>query len=108
MSKQTLKLRDTVVNKKEFRVSKQAIALNLINRNKIVISEKFKYRNDGSKFFIGYLHDYNVTRPLCIILSQMKGYMKYFDNGGKNISFKIEDESVYLKYMKSGIKLKSH
>ena len=24
------------------------------------------------------------------------------------MSFKIEDESVYLKYLKSGIKLKSH
>ena len=27
----------------------------------------------------------------------MSGYIKYFDNGGKNISFKIEDESVYIK-----------
>ena len=27
----------------------------------------------------------------------MSGYIKYFDNGGKNISFKIEDESAYLK-----------
>ena len=28
----------------------------------------------------------------------MCGYIKYFDNGGKNMSFKIEEESVYLKY----------
>ena len=28
----------------------------------------------------------------------MRGYIKYFDNGGKNMSFKTEDESVYLKY----------
>ena len=28
----------------------------------------------------------------------MRGYIKYFDNGAKNISFKIENESVYLKY----------
>ena len=28
----------------------------------------------------------------------MSAYIKYFDNGGKNMSFKIEDESVYLKY----------
>ena len=28
----------------------------------------------------------------------MCGYIKYFDNGRKNMSFKIEDESVYLKY----------
>ena len=28
----------------------------------------------------------------------MSGYTKYFDSGGKNMSFKIEDESVQLKY----------
>ena len=28
----------------------------------------------------------------------MSGYIKHFDNGGKNMSFQIEDESVYLKY----------
>ena len=33
-----------------------------------------------------------------IILPQMSGYIKYIDNDGKNMSFKIEDESVYLKY----------
>ena len=27
----------------------------------------------------------------------MSGYIKYFDNCGKNKSFKIEDESLYLK-----------
>ena len=28
----------------------------------------------------------------------MSGYIKYFDNGGTNKSFKIEDESLFLKY----------
>ena len=28
----------------------------------------------------------------------MSGYIKYFENGGKSMSFKIKDESVYLKY----------
>ena len=36
----------------------------------------------------------------------MKGYIKYFDNGGKNMSFKIEDESVYLKYTEIWNKIK--
>ena len=35
---------------------------------------------------------------MCIILLQMTGYKKYFDNGGQNMSFKNEDESVYSKY----------
>ena len=28
----------------------------------------------------------------------MSGYIKYFDNGGKIMSFESEDESAYLKY----------
>ena len=28
----------------------------------------------------------------------MSGYIKYFDDGGKNMSFKIEDDNVFLKY----------
>ena len=97
MSEQTLKFDDIVVNKKEFYASKQAIALNLVNISKIVLSEKFKLRDDCSKYFIGYSHDDDVIRPLCIISPQMSGYIKYFDNAGKNMSFKIEDEGVYLK-----------
>ena len=85
MSEQTLKFGDIAVNKKEFHASKQAIALNLVNTNKIVISDKFKHSNDGSKFFIIYLHDDDILRTLCIILPQMSGYIKYFYNGGKNI-----------------------
>ena len=97
MSGQTLKVGVIVVNKREFHASKQAIALNLVNTNKIVVSDKFKHSDDGFKYFIGYLHDDNVIRALFIILPQMSGYIKYFDNGGKNMSFKIEDESVYIK-----------
>ena len=83
-----------MVSKREFHASKQVIALNLANTNKIVVSDKLKHSDDGSKYFIGYFYDDDVIRPLCIILLQMSGSIKYFDNGGKNMSFKIEDESV--------------
>ena len=36
----------------------------------------------------------------------MRGYIKYFDNGGKDMSFKIGDESVYLKYTEIWNKIK--
>ena len=42
-----------------------------------------------------------MIRPLCVVLPQVSGYIKYFENGGKSMSFKIEDGDVYLKY--SGI-----
>ena len=36
----------------------------------------------------------------------MRGYIKYFDNGGKRMSFKIEDGSVHLKYTEIWNKIK--
>ena len=98
MSEQTLTFDDTVFNKKEFHGSKQAIALNSVESSKILVSYKFKHSADGFKYFIGYLHDDDVIRPLCIILPQMSGYIKCFYNGEKNMSFTIEGENVYLKY----------
>ena len=66
ISEQTLKVSDIIVNKEEFHASKQAIALDLVNTSKIVTSDKFKHSDDDSKYFIGYLHDDDVIRPLCI------------------------------------------
>ena len=85
MSEQTLKFCDIVVNKREFHASKKTIALSLVNTIKIVVSGKFKHSDDSSTYFIGYLHDDDVIRPLCIVLPQMSGYIQYFDNGGKMI-----------------------
>ena len=105
MGKQTLKFNDIVVNKKEFHTSKQPINLNLVDTDKIVVSGKFKYSDNGSKYFIGYLDHDDVIRPLCIILPQMNGYINYFDNGG-NMSFKIESKSVCLEYNEIWNKIK--
>ena len=39
-----------------------------------------------------------VIQPLCVILLQMRGYIKYFDDGEKNMSFVTDDKEVYKKY----------
>ena len=54
--------------------------------DQIVVSDKFKHNNEGFKYFIGYLKG-GIVKPLCIILPQMNGYIKYFGNGGKNVFF---------------------
>ena len=76
ISEQILKFGDIVVNKKGFHASKQAIALNFVNTNKIVVPDKFKHSDDGYKYFIGFLYDDDVFRSLCIILPQMRRYME--------------------------------
>ena len=88
---QTLKFDNIRVNKKEFRKSKQPINLRSINVDEIVVSDKFKHNKEGFKFFIGYQKN-EIVKPLCIILPQMNGYIKYFKNGGKNMPFLIKDE----------------
>ena len=35
---------------------------------------------------------------MCVILPQMSGYIKYFDDGRKNMSFVTDDKEVYEKY----------
>ena len=58
------------------------------------MSYKFKHNDKGFKYFIGYLKD-EIVKPLCIILPQMSGYIKYFQNGSKNTSFLIKDDEVW-------------
>ena len=82
MSKETLKFDNFTVNKKEFHKSKQPIDLDLVNVDQIVVAEKFKHSNGGFKYFIGYKEG-EVVIPLCIMLPQMTGYMKYCENSGK-------------------------
>ena len=100
MSEKTLKFNNIRVNKKEFHKSKQPIDLMSVNVDQIVVSDKFKHSDEGFKYFIGY-QEGEVVKPLCIILPQMSVYIKYFENGGKNMSFLIKDGEVWEKDKKS-------
>ena len=97
MSFQKIKFGDKEIDKKEFYSSKQAILLNSIDLNKIVVSSKWKINDTTYKYLCGYLNN-AVIQPLCVILPQMSGYIKYFDDGGKNMSFVMDDKEIYEKY----------
>ena len=97
MNEKTLKFNNIKINKKEFHKSKQANDLDSITIDQIVVSDKFKHSEEGYKYFIGYKED-EIIKPLCIILPQMNGYIKYFENGGKNMSFLIKNDEVWEKY----------
>ena len=70
-----------------------------VDLDQIVVSYKFKHNDEGFKNFIGYLKD-KIVKPLCIILPQMIGYIKHFENDSKNMSFLIKDDEVWGKYNK--------
>ena len=93
MGEITLEFDNIRVNKKEFHKSNQPIGLKSVNVNQIVVSDRFKHSDEGFKYFIGYQED-EIVKPLCVILPQMSGCIKYFQNGDKNMSFLIKDEEV--------------
>ena len=118
MIKKTLKFNNITVNKKEFHMSKEPIDLISVNIDQIVVSDKFNNNNNnndknddddnnnnsnndnnnGSRYFIGYQKG-GIVKPLCIILAQMSGYIKYVEYGGMKMFFLIkDDDEVQEKY----------
>ena len=98
MNKKTLKFNNIKLNEKEFHKSKEPIDLFSVDLDQIVVSDRSKHNDEGFKYFIGYQKG-EIIKPLCIILPQMNGCIKYFENGGKNMSFMINDK-VWDKYDK--------
>ena len=98
MSEKTLEFNNVKINKKEFHKSKQAVDLDTVDTDKIVVSDRFR-DSGGFKYFIGYQED-EIVKPLCIILPQLNGYIKHFQNGGKNMP-------LLIKMMKYGKNMKT-
>ena len=96
--KKPLKFNNIRVNKKELHTSKEPINLMSMNVDEIVVSDKFKHNNEAFKYFIGY-QEGGIVKPLCIMLPQMSGYIKYFENC-KNMSFLIKNDELWEKYEK--------
>ena len=86
ISEKTLKFNNIKIDKKEFHKFKQTIYLKSVITDKIVVADKFRRTEEVFKYFIGYQED-EIVKPLCIILPQMNGYIKCFENGGKNVFF---------------------
>ena len=76
MNEKALKFNKIKVNKKELHKSKQAVNLDSVTVDKIVVSDKFR-QSEGYTYYIGYREN-KIIRSLCIILPQMNGYIKYF------------------------------
>ena len=93
MSSQKIKFGDKEVDKKYF---------DSVDLSKIVVSSRWKLNDTTYKYFCGYLNN-DVIKPLCVILPQMNGYIKYFDNDGKNMSFVTDDKKFMKNMMEYGM-----
>ena len=99
MSEKTLKFNNIILDKKIFHRSKEPNDLLPVDLDQIVVSYKFKHPNQSFKYFIGY-REGEIVKPLCIILPQMSGHIKYFENDSKNMCFLIKDDEVWERYYK--------
>ena len=100
MSENSINFDDKKINKSYFYKNKKLFSLNDIDFNKILVSktESFGTKN-LFKYFIGY-NDGDIIRTLCIILSQMIGYVIHFDSN-KAMPFKVSDNKLFtIKYGK--------
>ena len=61
-------------------------------------TKKLYSTKNSLKYFIGY-NDGDVIRPLCMLLTQMIGYVKRFDSN-KTMPFKVSDNKLFKKYKK--------
>ena len=74
---------DEEIEKNTFHEYKQTIDINMVDINKIVISDEDSYGNNGSfTYIIGYKSNDGI-RLSYINLLRMTGYVKYFNNSGK-------------------------
>ena len=80
-----LKFGEIKIGKKEFGKSGKPIHLNVVDAKKIVLSDTFAL-DEGGKYYIGNKNG-EFVRPLCIILPQMSGFIKYFDGNKKTYHF---------------------
>ena len=98
MSLKKINFGDKEVYRAKLYLSKQVISLDSVDLNKIVVSKKWKINDTTCKYICGYLNN-DTIQPLCVILPQMDGYIKYFD--GKNM---VEKICHLLRMMKKFIK----
>ena len=69
MSEKTLKFDNIRFNKKKFHKSKQPIDLISVNVDQIVVSDKFKHREEGSKILL-------VTKTMKLLNRYVLFYLK--------------------------------
>ena len=71
-----------------------------IDVNKILISKKALYGTKTlPKYFIGYIDEDDIIKPLCLKLPQMIGYSKVFDDS-MTMPLRVDDSKLFKKCCK--------
>ena len=91
---------DKKIKRNIFYGSRKPFSVNDIDVNKILISKEVVYGTKNLlRYFIGYIDEDNVIRPLCLKLPQIIGYLKEFDDSMR-MSLRVHDSKLFKKYCK--------
>ena len=100
---------ETKVTKEKFYATRKPIKTWDVNADNIVIS-KLTETKTNSKYLIGYSD--KTIRPLVLIMANMSVYIKTFkaedgdkDKNNKLMSFRIDDEKIFQKYVAISTKI---
>ena len=78
MDKKSIKFDDTEIEENEFHQYKSPFSISDLDINEIVVSNKFHFRKQDFRYFIGY-KDNKEIMPLCIFFPKMSIYKRYSD-----------------------------
>ena len=59
--------------------------IDVVDTNKILISNKVSFGKNGYKYFVGYKDDYHQIIPLCVMLQKMRCVLNTFHS----VSFRV-------------------
>ena len=99
MSGKNINFDDKKIKKSDFDKNKKVFQIDEVDVNKILVSKKEPYGTKNAlKYFIGY-NDNDVIRPLCLMLPQMTGYARKF-NENATMSFRVNNKQLLKDYNK--------
>ena len=100
MSGPSVNFDDRKIKKKIFYRSRKPFSVSDIDVNKILISKEVVYGTKNSlKYFVGYIDEDDVIRPLLLKLLQMIRYLKEFDDN-MTMSLRVDNNKLFKKYCK--------
>ena len=100
MSGKSINFEDKKIKNSKFYNNKKVTSLDDIDVNKILVSKEEPYGTKNSfEYFIGH-NDNDVIRPLRLILPQMTGYARIFDENAA-MSLKAKNKQLLKNYNKT-------
>ena len=92
--KEILTFGDIEIEKNKFQCHKSPIFLEDVDIEKLLVSYKISSDEKSYKYFTGYLYNDYKIKPLHIMPSETRAYVRSYDGQSKWMHFLIEDDEL--------------